>query len=173
VKVCPRTPYPCGCALSKATRIASIRLDDASIARRSAEAEHERQVAIADLIGTGSIAVIDPHFAPLPGPYDLFASVREQRLMLGLTGKDGKQCDIALVLAPFRSVIKDYFLICESYYEAIKTASRDRIQTIDMARRGLHNEGSEMLQSLLEQSLTMDLSTARRLFTLICVLHIK
>lgn len=150
-----------------------MKLDDASIARRSVEAEHERQVAITDLVGTGSISVVDPHFMPLPGPYELFASVREQRLMLKLTGKGGKQCDIALVLAPFRSVIKDYFLICESYYEAIKSASRDRIQTIDMARRALHNEGSEMLQTLLEDSLKMDLSTARRLFTLICVLHIK
>lgn len=157
----------------KATSIASVTLDEASIAKRSAEAEHERQVAITDLIGTGSMAVVDPHFSPLPGPYALFASVREQRLMLELTGKGGRQCDIALAMAPFRSVIKDYFLICESYYEAIKTASRDRIQTIDMARRSLHNEGSEMLRSLLEDSLEMDLPTARRLFTLICVLHIK
>ncbi len=159
--------------MSEAERIASVRLDDTSIARRSAEAEHERQVAITDLIGTGKISVIDPHFVPLPGPYDLFASIREQRLMLNLTGAGSKQCDIALVLSPFKMVIKDYFLICESYYEAIKTASRDKIQTIDMARRGLHNEGSEMLVSLLEESLKMDLSTARRLFTLICVLHIK
>ena len=159
--------------MSEAERIASVTLDDASIARRSMEAEHERQVAITDLIGTGSIAVIDPHFSPLPGPYELFASVREGRLMLRLTGHGGKQCDIALALAPFRILIKDYFLICESYYEAVKTASRDKIQTIDMARRGLHNEGSELLSAQLEESLKMDLSTARRLFTLICVLHIK
>lgn len=172
-KDCPLTPFPYGYALSDSTRITAVSLDDASIARRSLEAEHERQVAIADLIGTGSLTITDPHFAPLPGPYALNLSLREQRLMLQLTGKDDKQCNIALALNPFKMIIKDYFLICESYYEAIKSASRDRIQTVDMARRGLHNEGAEMLVSSLEDALALDLSTARRLFTLICVLHIK
>ena len=159
--------------MNESTRIASVTLDGSSIARRSIEAEHERQVAIADLIGTGTICITDPHFAPLDGPFTLNISVRDQRLMLSLIGAGSKQCDIALMLTPFRMVIKDYFIICESYYEAIKSASRDRIQTIDMARRGLHNEGSQMLQTALEGSLSMDLATARRLFTLICVLHIK
>ena len=137
------------------------------------EAEHERQVAIADLIGTGAIRITDPHFVPLNGPFALNLSVRDQRLMLSLTGAGGKQCDIALSLAPFRMVIKDYFIICESYYEAIQSASRERIQTVDMARRGLHNEGSEILRAALEGAVSMELATARRLFTLICVLHIK
>ena len=159
--------------MNESTRIASVTLDGSSIARRSTEAEHERQVAIADLMGTGAIRITDPHFSPLHGPYALNVSVRDQRLLLSLTGEEGKSCDIALMLAPFRMVIKDYFIICESYYEAIKSTSRERIQTVDMARRGLHNEGSHMLQTALEGSLSMDLSTARRLFTLICVLHIK
>ena len=159
--------------LSDTSRIASVTLDEASIAKRSAEAEHERQVAITDLQGTGQVRVVDPHFTPMQGPFSLHVSIRDGRLVLQLTGAQQKECTIALTLNALRSVIRDYFLICESYYEAIKSSSRDRIQTVDMARRGLHNEAGELLKTLLASSLDLDLATARRLFTLICVLHIR
>jgi uncharacterized protein (UPF0262 family) len=92
---------------------------------------------------------------------------------LRFTGANAVTKDVTLPLAPFRGIIKDYFLMCESYFEAIKHAPPDRIQTIDMARRAVHNEGSEMLKDMLAESLTLDFDTSRRLFTLICVLHIK
>ncbi len=150
--------------------IHTVTLDDASIIRRTPEVEHERRVALVDLTHTNSLQLKDEAVA---GPYGLFISVRENRLTLRFTGSNEAVRDVTLPLSPFRGIIKDYFLMCESYYEAIKHAPPDRIQTIDMARRGVHNEGSEILQSLLEETLVMDFQTARRLFTLICVLHIK
>lgn len=156
-----------------ADRIASVRLDDASIIRRTPEIEHERRVAIYDLIEANELRPLAGLGAHLVGPFDLFISVREQRLTLQLTGANGERGDVTLPLAPFRTTIKDYFLMCESYYDAIKTAPSDRIQTLDMARRAVHNEGSEQLQARLADALEMDFPTARRLFTLICVLHIK
>lgn len=151
-------------------RIHTVTLDDASIIRRTPEVEHERRVALVDLTHTNSMQLKDDAVA---GPYGLFISVRDNRLTLRFTGSNTMQRDVTLPLAPFRGIIKDYFMMCESYYDAIKHAPPDRIQTIDMARRSVHNEGSEMLQSMLEDMLNMDFQTARRLFTLICVLHIK
>lgn len=159
--------------MSDTSRIASVTLDEASIAKRSVEAEHERQVAITDLISTGSITVTDPQFLPIAGPFELTIGVRDGRLLLTLVGEQHNECRIALAVNPLRALIRDYFLICESYYEAIQSSSRERIQTVDMARRGLHNEAGEMLQSQLDGSLLMDHATARRLFTLICVLHLR
>lgn len=152
------------------SRITKVTLDDASIIRRTPEVEHERRVAMADLVEDNRFALCD-----VSGPYELFLSTKENRLLFRFTTHHPllPTHDIVLPLAPFRGIIKDYFMMCESYYDAIKHATSDKIQTIDMARRGVHNEGSEQLQSLLAQSATMDFDTARRLFTLICVLHIK
>lgn len=151
--------------------IATVTLDDASIIRRSAEVEHERRVAMVDLVHTNEVTLLDaPHLVP---PFDLFISVRDNRLTLRFTDSQAGEHHITLPLQPFRGVIKDYFLMCENYYEAIKHAPSDRLQTLDMARRAVHNEGSEMLKTQLADRLEMDFATARRLFMLISVLHIK
>lgn len=151
--------------------ITTVTLDDASIIRRSAEVEHERRVAMVDLVHTNEVALLDaPALVP---PFDLFISVRDNRLTLRFTDAQAGTHNITLPLQPFRGVIKDYFLMCENYYEAIKHAPSDRLQTLDMARRAVHNEGSEMLKTQLADRLQMDFATARRLFTLISVLHIK
>lgn len=149
--------------------ILAITLDDALIKRRSPEVESEREVAMRDLI-------VQNQFRPesgISGPFSLFLSVREQRLSFALTGKDGVDETLALPLAPLRGVIKDYFLICESYFAAIPHASADKVQTLDMARRGIHNEGASLLAQQLKGKASLDFDTARRLFTLICVLHLK
>lgn len=154
-----------------APSIATVTLDDASIVRRAPEIEHERRVALTDLMHNNTVALIA---APeLVAPFDLFISTAENRLTLRFTDANKATTDITLPLASFRGIIKDYFLMCESYYEAIKNAPGDRLQTLDMARRAVHNEGSEMLSTQLADRLHMDFSTARRLFTLICVLHIR
>jgi len=153
-------------------RIAQITLDDASIIRRTPEVEHERRVAIADLLDENTLQLIGQENAH-PGPYALFISVREGRLTLRFTSQTDSIVQVVVPLPPFRGIIKDYFLMCEGYYEAIKHAPTDKIQTLDMARRAVHNEGSELLQNQLAHAVTMDFATARRLFTLICVLHIK
>lgn len=153
------------------SRITNVTLDDASIIRRTPEVEHERRVAMADLIEANAFSLTGTEAQT--GPYALFLSVRENRLTLRLTNAEAQTRDIVLPLAPFRRVIKDYFLVCESYYEAIKHAGADKIQTLDMARRSIHNEGSEQLQSMLSNAAVMDFDTARRLFTLVCVLHIR
>lgn len=152
------------------THLTAITLDDASIIRRTPEVEHERRVAIADLLEENQFAL-----KAQEGPYGLFISVKDNRLLLRVTChvSPATSHDITLPLSPFRGIIKDYFIMCESYFEAIKYATPDRIQTLDMARRGVHNEGSELLNSLLDSEVTMDFNTARRLFTLICVLHVK
>jgi uncharacterized protein (UPF0262 family) len=152
-------------------RIHKIDLDDASIIRRTPEVEHERAVAIFDLLEGNHFQLLERDES---GPYALFISVAENRLGFQITSD--ALCDphkVILALQPFRRVIKDYFLICESYFDAIKHASPQKIETIDMARRGIHNEGSELLISLLKDKVILDHETARRLFTLICVLHIK
>jgi len=153
-------------------RIAHITLDDASIIRRTPEVEHERRVAIADLLDENRTALCG-EFAQHTGPYALFVSVRDGRLSLRFTDAQAQTALIAVPLPPFRGIIKDYFLMCEGYYEAIKRGTIDKIQTMDMARRSVHNEGSDLLRDQLAHALTLDEATARRLFTLLCVLHIK
>ena len=151
--------------------IKNVTLDDASIIRRSPEVEHERRVALVDITHTNEVELLA---APsLVAPYDLFISVKDNRLLLRFTDDNAAKHDITLPLIPYRGIIKDYFLMCEQYYDAVKHSASDRLQTLDMARRGVHNEGSEMLQQQLADKLRMDFATARRLFTLICVLHIK
>lgn len=148
--------------------LAKITLDEASIKHRSPEVEHERAIALTDLLH-------DNHFVPAgfsKGPYDLKLSVKEGRLVFDIkNGKESSQ--VVLAVQPFKHIVRDYFLICESYYEALKGAARAKIEAIDGGRRGIHNEGAELLKTLLKGRVDVDFPTARRLFTLICVLHIK
>ena len=149
--------------------LTNIVLDEHTVVRRSAEVEHERAVAIYDLLE-------ENHFAPAghEGPFSLHLSIEENRLKLDIRDEaDRPLMAITLALSPFRRLVKDYFTVCETYFEAIRTASPSRIEAIDMGRRALHNEGSEVLRERLDGKVELDLDTARRLFTLICVLHIK
>ncbi len=152
-----------------ANRLIDVVLDDASIGRATPDVEHERAVAIFDLIEENSFA---PAADEIGGPYRLSLAVAESRLVFTVTRENGDPVAIHMLsLTPFKRVIKDYFMICESYYDAIRTASPSHIEAIDMGRRGLHNEGSQTLQDRLSGKITVDFDTARRLFTLICVLH--
>lgn len=151
-------------------RLINIRLDEQSVVRRKPEVEHERAVAIYDLLEENHFCVLGGY----NGPYALHISIEEGRLCLDV--RDEQDCPLTKVqlsLRPFQSIIKDYFMICESYYSAIKKASPSQIEAIDMGRRGLHNEGCEMLRERLAGKIDIDFDTARRLFTLICVLHIR
>ncbi|ODN69571.1 UPF0262 family protein [Methylobrevis pamukkalensis] len=151
-------------------KLVGVTLDEASIATSTADIEHERRVAIYDLIE-------DNVFEPIgrdPGPVRLRLSIIDRKLVFDITDPDGEPVVTHILsLTPFRRVVKDYFLICDSYYQAIRSASPSRIEAIDMGRRGLHNEGSRLLMERLDGKITIDLDTARRLFTLLCVLHWK
>jgi len=149
-----------------AHRLQTVELDEDSLAAASRDQEQERQIAIFDLLE-------DNHFAPegaVGGPYDLRISLIENRLALDISGPDYQKRHL-LSLSPLRGVIRDYYMICESYYQAIRNATPQKIEALDMGRRGLHNEGSALLQSRLAGKVDTDLDTARRLFTLICALH--
>ena len=151
-------------------RIVGINLDERTVVRRSPDVEHERAVAIYDLIE-------ENYFAPDgidAGPYSLHLSIAENRLVFDLRSEaEEPLATVSLPLLPFRRIVKDYFAICETYFEAIRTASPSKIEAIDMGRRGLHNEGSELLRERLDGKIDVDFDTARRLFTLVCVLHIR
>lgn len=149
------------------SRLVAVILDDVSIGRASPEVEHERAVAIYDLIEENAFA-LDAH----PGPYQLFLSLAERRLIFDIRAENGAPLVThALSLSPLRTIVKDYALVCESYNQAIRVASPSRIEAIDMGRRALHNEGSQILQERLKGKVELDFDTARRLFTLIRVLH--
>ena len=151
-------------------RIAKLTLDERSVVRRNADIEHERAVAIFDLLEENSFAPVAGHC----GPFHVGLSIEDNRLVLEVRAVDETPLDrILLPLAPFRGIVKDYFLICESYFSAIKRGGASQIEAIDMGRRGLHNEGSELLRERLAEKVAVDLNTARRLFTLLCVLHIR
>ncbi len=151
-------------------RIKEIQLDRGSIVRWSREVEHERQVALFDLLERNSFALVNG----FPGPYQVELSLRDANLVFAVEDEAGeRQTEIRLSMRPFRRLIKDYFLICDSYFEAIKSASPSRIEAIDMGRRGLHNEGADKLVEVLAEKIALDEETARRLFTLICVLHVR
>ncbi len=151
-------------------RLIKITLDEGSIGRSSPDIEHERAVAIYDLIEDNSFAPVDHD----GGPYMLHLSISENRLVFDIRREDGTPLMAHLLsLTPLRRIVKDYFLICDSYYKAIRTATPSQIEAIDMGRRGLHNEGSELLMERLKEKVEVDHDTARRLFTLICVLHWK
>ena len=152
------------------SRIVGLELDQKSIVRWNSQVEHERDVAIFDLLEDNFFRLVDG----CDGPYRVFLSLRESTLILRVHGQDdGEPVEVALGIRAFRRVIKDYFMICDSYFQAIKGATPARIEAIDMARRGLHNEGSDLLQQALDGRVEIDRDTARRLFTLVCVLHIR
>jgi uncharacterized protein (UPF0262 family) len=151
-------------------RIVNVSLDERMVVRRNPEVEHERAVAIFDLIEENSFSLVDAS----EGPYSLHLSIEENRLVIDVRLADETPLNkVVISLSPFRRVVKDYFTVCESYYQAIKRSSPSQIEAIDMGRRGLHNEGSELLRDRLAGKIDMDENTARRLFTLICVLHIR
>jgi len=148
-------------------RLVDVELDE-SIGRSTPDVEHERAVAIFDLIE-------ENRFLPVGdggGPYRLRLSLVESRLVFAISRDNGEPVITHILsLTPFRRIVKDYFMVCESYYEAIRTSTPSQIEAIDMGRRGLHNEGSQTLMDRLAGKIAMDLDTARRLFTLVCVLH--
>lgn len=152
-------------------RIVHVQLDEKTMVRRRPEVEHERNIAIYDLLE-------DNYFAPIGGdfrgPYHVHLRLDDNRLVFDVrTQADDPLTEVPLPLKPFQSIVKDYFLVCDSYYQAIKKSSPSQIEAIDMGRRGLHNEGSELLRERLMGRIDIDFDTARRLFTLICVLHIR
>jgi uncharacterized protein (UPF0262 family) len=147
-------------------RLQSVSLDEESLAAASRDQEQERQIAIFDLLEENQFV---PDGAE-GGPYDLRIALIDNRLALDITGP-GYQRRHILSLSPFRGVVRDYAMVCESYYDAIRNATPQKIEALDMGRRGLHNEGSALLQTRLKGKVDTDLDTARRLFTLICALH--
>jgi uncharacterized protein (UPF0262 family) len=151
-------------------RIAGITLDEHTVVRRSPDIEHERAVAIFDLLE-------ENRFAPasgLDGPFHLHLAIEENRLSIEVrSAANGAGETIVLPLAPFRGIVRDYFMICENYYQAIRRASLAQIEAIDVGRRSLHDEGSTLLMERLAEKVVIDHDTARRLFTLICVLHLR
>jgi len=155
---------------SSSFHIVKIDLDERSLAPATADIEHERKVAIYDLIE-------ENHFHPIgaeAGPFELYLSNVERRLVFDVRRQGGDALgQIHLSMTPFRKIIKDYFMLCESYYDAIRNAAPAQIETIDMARRAMHNEGSEILRERLQDKIELDNNTARRLFTLICSFHMR
>jgi uncharacterized protein (UPF0262 family) len=153
--------------------IAEIVLDDAGLPPPTPEIEQERKVAMFDLLEENSFTLPTRDGRDVPdGPYHVNLSIRDKRLVFDVeTAAKVKAAEFHLSLGPFRQVVKDYFQICESYFDAVKTLPPSQIETIDMARRGIHNEGSRVLQERLAGKVDIDTDTARRLFTLICVLH--
>lgn len=151
-------------------RLIDVTLDEASLAPASPNAEHERRIALFDLKECNSFVVVGED----RGPYLLSIAHIEGRLAFDVTVEDGGRVVLHyMAMSAIRKLIKDYTLICESYHNAIRTASPSQIEAIDMGRRGLHNEAAEILQSALEERFALDLETARRLFTLVCALHVR
>lgn len=151
-------------------RIAHVHLEEPVRIRLSAQVEHERRAALFDLIEENHFALRSGE----AGPYVLHLAIEDERLAFDVRDQDGRPlARFTLPLRALRRIIKDYFLVLDSYFKSIKSASPSRIEAIDMGRRGLHNEGAELLRTRLSDTVDMDLDTARRLFTLICVLHIR
>lgn len=155
------------------SRLVHIEIDDSNLPPPTPEIEQERKVAIFDLLEENSFALPQRPDRDTPnGPYKLALAIRDRRLVFDLTTEaDEKAAEFHLSLNPFRQVVKDYFQICESYFDAVKRLTAAQIEAIDMGRRGIHNEGARVVQERLEGKAEVDTDTARRLFTLICVLH--
>jgi uncharacterized protein (UPF0262 family) len=157
-------------ASANTRRLVAVTLDEASIGRSGPDVEHERAVAIYDLLEAN-------HFDPVneaKGPFKLNLSISGDRLVFDIRRTNDQPVMAHLLsLTPLRRIVKDYYMVCDSYYEAIRTATPDRIEALDMARRALHDEGSQLLAERLKRKVNVDFDTARRLFTLICVLHWK
>lgn len=151
-------------------RLIELKLDETSIARGNRDIDQEREIAIYDLLDDNAFGLIGHD----RGPYRLLLGISEERLVFDVSNEPGDAVAAHMLsLSPFRRIVKDYFMVCETYFEAIKTAPPSRIEAIDMGRRGLHNEGSTLLLTRLEGKVQTDFDTARRLFTLICALHWK
>ena len=157
------------------SRLIAVALDETGLAPPTPEIEQERRVAIFDLLEENAFALPGREGRPAPaGPYRLTLGVRERRLVFDLVTEGGdKAAEFHLSLTPFAQVVKDYFQICEAYFDAVKRLPPAQIEAIDMGRRGIHNEGSRILMERLDGKVETDMATARRLFTLICVLHAK
>ncbi|MEJ2374598.1 MAG: UPF0262 family protein [Pseudolabrys sp.] len=152
-------------------RLVAVTLDEETIGRSNPDVEHERQVAIYDLLEQNSFAPIGHE---KQGPFALHLSITGNRLVFDIRTEDGKPVVAHLLsLTPLRRIVKDYFTVCDSYYQAIRTATPDKIEALDMGRRSIHNEGSRILMERLKDKVKLDVDTSRRLFTLICVLHWK
>jgi uncharacterized protein (UPF0262 family) len=152
-------------------RLVEVTVDEASLGRDNSEVEHEREVAIFDLLEKNKFS-LEGHDGP--GPYTLRLSLADNRLVFSVSDAEHAPLQhVMLSLSPFRRIVKDYFLICDSYYAAIKTQPASKIEAIDMGRRGLHDEGSHLLMERLRGKIAVDIATARRLFTLLCALHWK
>ena len=153
-----------------AFRLIAVSLDERTLVRHTRQVEQEREIAIYDLLEANSFAPKDSQ----GGPYNLVLAVEENRLVFDIRLEDGSaHGKVMLSLTPFRQVVKDYFLICDSYFKAIRNAPPSQIEALDMARRSSHNDGSTLLQERLNGKIEVDVDTARRLFTLMCVLHLK
>ncbi len=154
-------------------RLCHIEIDDTGLPAPTPEIEQERKVAVFDLLEDNSFGLPARDGVDIPdGPYRLKLAIRDRRLVFDIATEDeAKVGEFHLALGPFRQVVKDYFSICESYFDAVKKLPPSQIETIDMARRGIHDEGSRVLQERLDGKADVDKPTARRLFTLICVLH--
>ena len=155
------------------SKITHIEIDDSALPPPTPEIEQERKVAVFDLLEDNSFSLPDRDDREVqPGPYHLFLAIRDRRLVFDIRTEDDQvAAEFHLSLGPFRQVVKDYFQICASYFDAVKKLPPSQIEAIDMARRGIHNEGARVLQERLEGKAELDIDTARRLFTLICVLH--
>jgi len=156
---------------NKEYRIATVSLDEGSIIRWNPEVDRERKVAIYDLLEAN-------YFSPvtkMPGPYDLLLQIEDNRLVFHIKSicQNGKKNRVLLPMSGLRQVIKDYFTVCESYHNAIKYSRPNQIEALDVGRRGLHDEGSQMLLEILKEKIEIDFSTARRLFTLICAVQLR
>jgi uncharacterized protein (UPF0262 family) len=156
---------------SSHARLIKVDLDESSIGSNTLEVDHERKVAIFDLLEENTFELVS---GP-GGPYKLGIAIAEHRLVLAITAGDSDEPNATFLLSlnPFRKVVKDYFLICENYFEAIKSAPSSKIEALDMTRRSLHDEGSKLVIERLEGKIRMDEATSRRLFTLLCALHWK
>lgn len=155
-------------------RLVDVTLDQSTIVRWSADIEHERRIAIYDLLEENHFELLKSADEAYEGPYKLHLSTVEGRLNFDIqSAGSAPLMSFRLSMTPFRRIIREYFAICDSYYEAIKSASPSQIEAIDMGRRGIHNEGSELLMERLDGKIKIDTQTARRLFTLVCVLHLK
>jgi uncharacterized protein (UPF0262 family) len=152
-------------------RLAGIELDEQSIVRWHDDVAHERSVAICDLLESNSFVLVA---YPEAGPYFLHLSLRDNRLVFLLRDLGGHELgEVLLPLSPFRNVVREYFAVCDAYYRAVRGAQAQQIETIDIGRRGLHNEAASLLKERLNGQIGLDDETARRLFTLLCVLHLK
>ena len=155
--------------MSADQRITAITLDEKSVVRRSPEIESERNAAIADLLHENSFVPV----SGAAGPFSLHLAIEENRLMVDVHGADAASETIQVGLGPFRRIVKDYFVVCESYYDAVRHQNLSQVEAIDAGRRALHNEGSALLIERLADKVALDHDTGRRLFTLLCVLHLR